>query len=102
MAGKSEADYEADALLRSAVERQFQIVGEALILLNRHAPELAARITDFQQIISFRHILVHGYALIQNDVVWSIAVEQVGQLAGEVQALLSEINNPGAGPQPPR
>ncbi len=78
-------------MLRSAVERQFQIAGEALILLNRHAPALAARIDDFQQIISFRHILVHGYATVRDDVVWGVVISRVPHLELQAQTLLDQI-----------
>ena len=53
--GKTLADYESDALLRSAVERQFEIIGEALRLAIREEPELADRISDSSRIIAFRN-----------------------------------------------
>ena len=60
--GKSLADYESDALLRSAVERQFEIIGEALRLAIREEPVLAGLITNSSRIIAFRNRLIHGYA----------------------------------------
>jgi hypothetical protein len=59
--GKTFADYDADPMLRSAVERQLMIVGEALNRLRRIEPELLASITDSRKIIAFRNILGHGY-----------------------------------------
>jgi len=61
LVGKTFADYEADPMLRSAVERQLMIVGEALNRLRKIEPELLASITDSRKIIAFRNILVHGY-----------------------------------------
>ena len=58
--GKSWADYERDAMLRAAVERQFEIIGEALAQLAKRDPTLAGRIREYRQIIAFRNILIHG------------------------------------------
>ncbi|QWF72331.1 DUF86 domain-containing protein [Methylomonas paludis] len=54
VAGKSFADYTADRLLRSAVERQFEIIGEALNQLCRIEPSWAERIPEVPQIVAFR------------------------------------------------
>ena len=59
-AGKSFADFDSDLLLRSAVERQFEILGEALNRLARLDATLAARIPDLRHIVAFRNILIHG------------------------------------------
>lgn len=53
-AGKSFADFDGDIVLRSAVERQFEILGEALGRLARLDAALAARIPDLRQIVAFR------------------------------------------------
>jgi uncharacterized protein with HEPN domain len=60
--GKSFQDYQTDALLRSGVERQFEIIGEALSQLARIEVVSASRISDYSEIIAFRNILVHGYS----------------------------------------
>ena len=62
LAGKTFADYQRDAMLRAAVERQFEIIGEAVSQLARFDEELAARFTNFRRIVAFRNILIHGYA----------------------------------------
>lgn len=72
MAGKSFADYSADTMLRSAVERQLEIVGEALAQLARTDPAVASQIGEYQRIIAFRNILIHGYAEIDHRIVWSV------------------------------
>ena len=53
--GKRFEDYAADALLRSAVERQLEIIGEALRVAVQHRPDLATQITDVPAIIAFRN-----------------------------------------------
>lgn len=59
-AGKKLDDYRADAMVRSAVERQFEIVGGALAQLLRVDSTLESRITDCHRIIAFRNRLIHG------------------------------------------
>ena len=68
--GKTFDDYLADDLLRSAVERQFQIVGEAIAQLAKLDTRTAERVPGFREIVAFRNILVHGYALLDNRLVW--------------------------------
>ena len=71
-AEKTLADYEADDFLRSAVERQFEIVGEALNQLHRLDPATAANIAELPRIVAFRNVLIHGYASVDNRIVWGV------------------------------
>jgi uncharacterized protein with HEPN domain len=77
--GKSAADYVASKLLRSAVERQFAIIGEALSQLAKLDRAVAAQIPDLPRVIGLRNILVHGYAVVDDDIVWRIVQ---GELPG--------------------
>jgi uncharacterized protein with HEPN domain len=88
--GKSFDDYIADAMLRSAVERQFEIAGEALSQLLQLAPELIGRITDARRIVAFRNRLIHGYASVADEVVWGIVERNLTVLRNEAAALLNE------------
>jgi uncharacterized protein with HEPN domain len=67
--GKTFVDYERDDMLRSAVERQFEIIGGALSQLVKTDPAIAATIREHQRIIAFRNILIHGYAVVDDRVV---------------------------------
>ena len=69
--GLTAASYAADELRKSAVERQLEIIGEALNRLRKADPEVAQRIPDLSRIIGLRNILAHGYAVIDDAVVWS-------------------------------
>jgi uncharacterized protein with HEPN domain len=89
-AAKTFDDYKADAMLRSAVERQFEIVGEAWRQALRRAPELATHISDHQRIIAFRNRLIHGYAGVADEVVWGVLETGLPKLRAEVDALLDE------------
>lgn len=87
---KTLADYKSDSMLRSAVERQFEIAGEALAQLSRLDESLAKRISEYRRIIAFRNILVHGYAQVDDRLVWDIVETKLPALRREVAALLEE------------
>ena len=89
-AGRSRPDYESDVYFRSAVERQFTILGEALNLALRLDPSLAQQISETRAIVAFRNVLLHGYAAIDNDKVWAVLQTKLPQLRQEVDALLAQ------------
>lgn len=91
--GLSSDDYEQNELVRSAVERKFTIIGEALMRLQSDDPTTVARISQFQKIIGFRHRLAHGYnEEIDNAEVWRIVHTSLPVLQAEVIALLAQAN----------
>ena len=77
-------------MFRSAVERQFEIVGEALSQLARRDQSLANQIPDLRQVVAFRNILVHGYAIVDADQVWRIIHESLPGLRETVDRPLGE------------
>lgn len=89
--GKYYDDYDRDELLRSGVERKFEIIGEALNRINKGSPILLKRIRNHRDIISFRNILTHGYDSIDNRIVWGIIEEELDQLSEDIDALLAEF-----------
>ncbi len=89
--GRAREDMATDALLRSGVERQLQIVGEALSQLARLDGDLASRIPDLSDIVGLRNILVHGYATVNLDRLWRVLHEDVPTLRLQLQALLREV-----------
>lgn len=90
VAGRSFADYQADAMLRAAVERQFEIIGEALSKLARLDADLAARVSEHRRIIAFRNILIHGYADVDHRLVWDIVETKLPVLRSEIESLLAD------------
>ena len=87
-AGRGYDDYLADEMLRSAVERQFEIVGEALAGLRRVTPELAAGIPDLPRIVAFRNVLIHGYATVDDRLVWGVIEGDLPRLLALLSRLL--------------
>lgn len=83
------ATYAADELRRSAVERQLEIVGEALKNLRKADPDTADHIPDIARIIGLRNILAHAYTVVDDAVVWSAASQKVPELLSVVSQLLA-------------
>jgi uncharacterized protein with HEPN domain len=88
--GKSLANYLSDPMLRSAVERQFEIIGEALSQAARSDASILDRITDAKRVISFRNRLIHGYASVSDEIVWGVIEGSLSRLSSEVAALLDD------------
>lgn len=88
--GKTFDQYRADDLLKSGVERQFMIIGEALSQLAKVAPDVTERIAAFRQIVAFRNILVHGYATVDDKIVWGVVETSLPSLRESVDMLLGK------------
>lgn len=82
-------EYAADPMLRSAVERQLEILGEALGKLKKSDPEIAGKIADYRRVIAFRNVLIHGYDAILDEVVWGIVETQLPILRTTLSELLA-------------
>jgi len=93
--GKSFEEFGRELLLRSAVERQLEVLGEALNQLAKVAPDLAQQVPDLRRIIAFRNILIHGYAVVNQDLVWRAIHENLPELVAALDRLLG-----AAGPAP--
>lgn len=86
--GKAFEDYAGDRMLRSAVERQFEIIGEALNQLCKIDPGWAGRIPDAPQTVAFRNLLIHGYASVKDNTVWRTVKDSLPALHSAVSELL--------------
>ena len=80
--------YAADAMVRAAVEPEFEIIGEALGHLAKLDAEIAGRISEHRRIIAFRNIPVHGYAGVDDMLVWDMVATRLADLRREVEELL--------------
>ena len=88
VAGKDFAAYENDRLLRSAVERQFEIIGEALNKAGTADISLASQIPGFQRIIGLRHRLIHGYDNVDDEILWDVVQSKLGPLRAQLDNIL--------------
>ena len=91
VAGMDVTAYASTPLVHSAVERKFEIIGEALGQLARLDPALASRVPNLPRIVAFRNQLIHGYALVNHSTVWNVVQDSLPPLLVCVQALLQEL-----------
>jgi uncharacterized protein with HEPN domain len=93
LAGVHSAEYTQNLLIRSAVERHPEIIGESLMRIRRVDETTAAMITDVPKIIGPRHRLAHGYDEQMDDaIVFRVARESVPLLAAEVATLIERAS----------
>jgi uncharacterized protein with HEPN domain len=85
------ATYERDLLRRSAIERNFEIIGEAILRLERSDPETAQRLSNYRQIIGFRNRLVHGYDTTDSRLVWEIIQTSLPLLKHEAEQIMADV-----------
>ena len=86
--GKTVEVYKADSLLRSAVERQLTIVGEAVTKLLQLDCAMERSISSARKIVGFRNQLIHNYGSIDSDVVWTVIVQDLATLRRECVVLM--------------
>ncbi len=72
--------------LRSSIEREFIIIGEAL--KNALAIDPTLPITERRLIVDFRNLLVHQYSQVDDEFVWGLIQTDLPRLLAEVRALL--------------
>ena len=77
-------------MLKAAVERQLEIIGEALARLARFDEQLAGRISEYRRIIALRNFLIHAYGDVDDRLVWDILTTRLPRLRQEVTSLLAE------------
>ncbi len=85
---KTIAAYQSDLLLRSAVERQFEIIGEALNRADKADPEVVQLLPDLRRIVDLRNRVIHGYDSVDDELLWQSTVLHVPALAQKLADIL--------------
>jgi uncharacterized protein with HEPN domain len=82
------AEFEQNLMLRSAVERQFEIVGEALNQAQADEPELSNLIPDLRRIVGMRNRIIHGYDSVDDELLWQTIQSHIPPLTRRLAELL--------------
>jgi uncharacterized protein with HEPN domain len=89
-AGTSFSDYAADSMRRAAVERKFEILGEALHRAEESAPDLTERLPEIRRIIGMRNRIIHGYDGVDDEIVWDTVQHKIPPLLEQLSTLLRQ------------
>lgn len=93
--------YRKNRMLRQAVERNFEIIGEAVRRLRGRDPATADNLSHHAQIVSFRNALIHGYDLVDDELVWDTIKHHLPRLLAEVQGEMQRLSQGGSAPPSP-
>ncbi len=82
--------YQNNHVTQRAVERDFEIIGEALNRIKNTNNELLEKISEHHRIIGFRNILIHGYDVVDEAIVWQAVTNHLPILVREIKEILSD------------
>ncbi len=80
-------EFEHDMLRQRAVERNVEIMGEAINRILKVNPEF--QLTNARAIINTRNRVIHGYDSVTTEFLWSLVIKHIPALKKDVEALLT-------------
>lgn len=80
--------YQADIRTKRAVERNIEIIGEAMSRILNRTP--AVEITNSRKIVDVRNRIIHGYDSVSDDVIWGIVIKHLPVLQIEIEKMLDD------------
>ena len=95
VSGRSFREYGFNRMLRGAVERHVQVIGDAASRVSEPF-RLAHPEVPWRKVVAQRHVLAHEYGEIKHELLWRVATEHIPQLIGSLTPLLPEDSRPGA------
>lgn len=81
-------DFYSDLCLRRAIERDIEIIGEAMNRISKTDRNIA--ITNSRKIVDARNYIIHGYDSLSADILWSMVINHLPKLKKEVISLLND------------
>jgi len=87
--GKTFEVYKNDKILRFAIIKNLEIIGEAAYHLTKDFKAKQVSI-EWNDIIGMRHILVHGYYLIKDEIIWATIETELKPFKEKLSKLLSD------------
>lgn len=91
-AGTNYESFVADELLRAALERKFEILGEALNRAEQSDPDLADRLPELRRVVGMRNRIIHGYDAVDEEILWDAVGFKVPNLSIQIAAILGDTD----------
>jgi uncharacterized protein with HEPN domain len=88
IAGHTFTDYENNLMLRSATERQFEIIGEALHQAELNDPDVILLLPGLRRIVGMRNRIIHGYDSVDDELLWQTIQNNVPSLRKSLEGIL--------------
>jgi uncharacterized protein with HEPN domain len=79
-------EYQKDIKTKRAVERNIEIIGEAVNRILKEKPDFT--IENSRNIIGTRNRIIHSYDTLADDMIWSIVINSLPKLKSEIKSLL--------------
>lgn len=80
-------DFKTDLKTKRAIERNLEIIGEALNRILKEKPDI--QISSSRKIVDTRNRIIHGYDTVSEDVIWTIVRKELPKLKAEIKNLLT-------------
>lgn len=74
--------FQQHSMLRKAIERNLEIIGEAMNRILKEQPDI--KISSARKIVDLRNKIIHGYDVVDNANIWSIVINHLPKLKAEV------------------
>jgi uncharacterized protein with HEPN domain len=81
-------EYSTDIILKRAIERDLEIIGEAMNRILRENPEI--EIDNARRIIGLRNQIIHGYDTVSDENIWGIIMIHIPKLQKEINSLIEK------------
>jgi uncharacterized protein with HEPN domain len=86
--GRDFTAYQSDEMLRAAVERKLEVIGEAFTKLEDVEPEVAEGFPDLRKIVGLRNRIIHGYDTVDDEIIWDVVQNKLSALQRQVEESL--------------
>ena len=81
-------EFKKDLKTRKAVERNIEIIGEAINQLLKTNPDI--KISNSRKIVDARNRIIHGYDTVSSETIWGITMKHLPKFKNEISQLLQQ------------